>query len=95
MELRNIFGNVYKGTLGKSMTACTRHGKTYLRKWVKPSDPKTQIQLYRRGNFAEAMAAWKELPREEQKRYNEMARKKRMNGTNLFVKMYIQEQNTR
>jgi hypothetical protein len=77
------------------LTACTRHGKTYLRKWVKPSDPKTQLQVYRRGKFAEAMAAWKALPRDEKKRYNEMARKKRMNGTNLFVKEFMQGEKPR
>lgn len=89
MKLENIFGNRYRGTLGKSMTVCLRNGKRYIREWKKPYDPKSPIQLHRRGRFKEAMDAWHALPKAEREEFNRRARRKRIYGVNLFVGEYM------
>jgi hypothetical protein len=88
MNVKNKIGMVHSGTIGKEITICIRYGKAYQRAWVKPYDRKSQCQLYRRGIFKEAMEAWKSLSREEKKALNVRARRKKMNGMNLFIKEY-------
>ena len=89
MNVKNKFGNTYSGTIGKEITCCMRKGYNYQRAWVKPYDPKSPVQLYRRSKFKEAMDAWRALPKEEKAKYNKRARGTKKYGVNIFVGEYI------
>ena len=65
MKLKNLIGNEYSGTIGKSVTVCTRYGKQYIRKWVNPKDPKTPLQMKQREKYARANEIWKEMTPDE------------------------------
>jgi hypothetical protein len=91
MKVKNILGNEYSGTIGKSLTVCTRYGKQYIRKWTKPRDPKTIFQSEQRKKFAEANKAWKALSDEEKHIYNERAKGMSMSGYCLFVSEFVKK----
>ena len=91
MKVRNTMGNEYSGTIGKSLTICTRYGRQYIRKWTKPRDPKTIFQLDQRKKFAEANEAWKALSYDERQVYNERAMGMNMNGYCLFVSEFVKK----
>lgn len=87
MKLLNIFGNRYKGTLGKDLVASSWKGIPYIREYTIPRDPKTELQLEHRALFAEAVELWHALEESERDVYNRAA--ERMTGYNLFIKQYI------
>ena len=89
MKIRNVLGNEYSGTIGKSKTAIERDGTNFTRFWVLPHDPKTPAQMRQRKRFADAHEAWIALPQEKRNEYNECARNIEMTGYNLFVKEYV------
>ncbi|MDO9537258.1 MAG: hypothetical protein Q7J68_02950 [Thermoplasmata archaeon] len=91
MKLKNVMGNEYSSTIGKSVTVCTRYGKQYVRKWVKPKDPKTPLQMQQREKYARANEIWKEMSPDEKQIYREHAKGLGMSGYNLFVSEFTRE----
>ena len=87
MKIRNSFGTRFRGTIAKDMVASTWKGHEYLREYVIPKDPKTELQLERRAVFRDAVAAWHALPQEKKAVHNREA--KGMSGFNLFVSKYV------
>src|SRR2546422_6418040 len=87
MKIRNSFGTRFRGTIAKDMVASTWKGHEYLREYVVPKDPKTELQLERRAVFRDAVAAWHALPPAEKEVHNREA--KGMSGFNLFVSRFI------
>ena len=61
MKLWNKFGTEFRGTLGKDMVASSWKGHDYLRAYVVPHDPKTELQLQHRAIWRQAVAAWHAL----------------------------------
>lgn len=66
--------------------------KTFARKYVKPRNPRSADQQSNRLLFAEAMAVWKTLGEEDQKKYRKKAQRTSMHGHNLFISQYIKLQ---
>ncbi|MCP4135539.1 MAG: hypothetical protein GY754_31510 [bacterium] len=64
-----------------------RNGTNFIRKWVKPYDPKTYKQRKQRNNFARLVAAWQQLPEGIRNTWNLHVRRKRsqMSGYNAFI----------
>src|SRR2546422_8999383 len=87
MKIRNSFGTRFRGTIAKDMVASTWKGHEYLREYVIPKDPKTELQLERRAVFRDAVAAWHVLTQDEKAAHNREARG--MSGFNLFVSRYL------
>ena len=89
MKLWNKFGSQFRGTLGKDMVASSWKGHDYLRAYVIPHDPKTELQLQHRAIWRQAVAAWHALTAAEQKAYDRRA--KGMTGFNFFVGRKVRE----
>ncbi len=87
MKIRNIFGTVFSGALGKSMIAASWHGHDYIRAYQKPKDAASPLQLQQRAFYHEAVAAWKALTDMQQELYRRLAEE--MSGYNLFVQRHI------
>ena len=87
MKVRNIFGNKYRGTIGKETVASSWKGHDYVREYVVPHDPKSEAQLRHRAIWQEAVAAWQALPEAEKRALDREA--KGMTGFNLFVGRYV------
>ncbi len=52
--------NEISGKLG-SMVFYSRNGKTFVRRWVIPKDPKTPLQKAARKNFANLVKTWQRM----------------------------------
>ena len=89
MKIRNKFGNVYSGTIGKSKTAVVRDGANFSRTWVMPYDPKTPKQRRMRELYKQGHDAWIALPQAGRDSYNERARGFPFTGYNLFIKEFV------
>jgi len=87
MKLRNIFGNRYNGALGKDMVAVTWKGHQYIREYVTPVNPKTELQMQHRAIFNDAVKAWHGLAPRQREFYDRIA--DGMSGYNLFVGRYV------
>jgi hypothetical protein len=85
MKVKNVMGNEYSGTIGKSLTACRSKNGNFLRKYTKPRDPKTPLQLAQRQKYAEGNKTWRALSEEEKQQYNERGKGVGMNGYCLFM----------
>ena len=79
------------GSVGK-MVFYTRHGKTLMRTWIMPPNPRTEAQQANRGLFRQAMAAWQGLSRGKKDALNVQARKLGITGHNLFISRYMKAQ---
>jgi len=88
MKIRNIFGNRYKGALGKDMVAASWKGHDYIREYAVPTNPKSELQQQHRAIFNKAIEAWKGLSPRQREFYNRIA--DGMTGYNLFVGRYIE-----
>ena len=88
MKIRNIFGNRYKGALGKDMVAASWKGHDYIREYAVPTNPKSELQQQHRAIFNRAIEAWKGLSPRQREFYNRIA--DGMTGYNLFVGRYIE-----
>jgi hypothetical protein len=64
----------------------TRNGKTYIKPYKKPRNPKSPAQQAQRNKFRLVTKSWKELSPEQQQEYRDRANQlqKPMNGINLF-----------
>ena len=87
MKIRNIFGNVYRGALGKAMVGSKWKSVDYIRKYVVPTNPKTQLQRFQRNVMDQAITTWPLLTREQQRAYNRLA--EGMSGFNEFTRRLV------
>ena len=90
MKVKNIRGDEYKGTIGKTTTASKWKRVRYLRKWAMPTNPRTPLQMTQRSLFAEAVDMWHALTADQKTSYNRMSSQYGISGFNLFVKNYIE-----
>jgi len=79
-SLNGHLGNSVYYTVGK---------KVYVRRYVKPSNPRSEAQQSHRSLFAEAMALWKLLSADEKLQYKKKSKNLAMHGHNLFIREYI------
>jgi hypothetical protein len=87
VKIKNIFGTMFSGALGKDMVAATWHGHEYIRAYRKPKDPHTPSQEEERAIYRQAVDTWKTLRNRQKEFYRRIA--KGMSGYNLFVQRYI------
>jgi len=66
-----------------------RYGRTVMRAWIMPPNPRTPAQQSNRSRFREAMTSWRALPDYEKDSYNRRARKFSMTGHNLYISRYM------
>jgi len=79
------------GTMDKSITASIWKGQQYMRRWFRPTNPKTTAQQAQRSKLAAAVQAWQSLYESIQEDWNEAARDvyPPISGFNYFVQQYI------
>jgi hypothetical protein len=70
------------------MVAVTWKGHEYIREYVTPTNPKTELQVQHRAIFNKAVEAWHGLSPSQRAFYNRIA--DGMTGYNLFVGRYIE-----
>ena len=87
MRIRNVFGNRYKGALGKDMVAASWKGHDYIREYVTPANPKSEQQTKQRAIFNQAVQSWKRLSPRQKEFYNRVA--DGVSGFNVYVGRYI------
>ncbi len=75
-----------------SLVFYKRYGKTIMRAWVLPPNPRTQAQQANRERFARAMAAWQGLSSVDKAALNIQAKKRGMTGHNLFISRFMKGQ---
>ncbi len=87
MRIQNIFGNRYKGALGKDMIAASWKGHDYIKRYAVPTNPRSEQQTKHRAIFNQAVQAWKKLTSRQKEFYNRIA--DGMSGFNVYVGRYI------
>jgi hypothetical protein len=87
MKIRNIFGNSYSGKLDKSLVAAKWKRIEYIRKWVSPTNPKTDLQVKQRQIFTNSVDSWHQFTRAQQSAYERIA--EGISGFNEFVRTHI------
>ena len=70
-----------------------RFGKTYIRKYFIPMNPRTRKQQVHRKMFRNAIHSWKNLSCKEKEYFNNLANGLDISGYNLFVSMKIKSLN--
>lgn len=88
VKVRNIFGDVYSGKVGKAGVFATWKGRQYRRSWVKPANPNTPAQQAVRNNFKNAVAEWQGFSIYQKTAYNNLATPYQISGFNLWVSRY-------
>ncbi|HRZ26229.1 MAG TPA: hypothetical protein P5346_10625 [Spirochaetota bacterium] len=66
-----------------------RYGKTIMRAFIIPPNPRTPAQQANRSRFRDAMGSWRQLPDEEKDSFNRTARRLGMTGHNLYISRYM------
>ena len=89
MRIRNAFGVEFHGAIGTSMIAETWNGINYLKRYAVPRNPRTPRQQARRRRFADAVVAWRRLPPEARRRFQEEGRDLPLSGYNLFISRFL------
>lgn len=89
MKIKNVFGNEYSGTIGDCITASVWKGIRYIRKWFKPTNPRTGLQVDQRELFTQAVDEWQNLSALQKEAYDRVAVK--MSGYNLYVKRFVED----
>lgn len=91
MIVKNVFGNVYKGTIGKQLTASTWKGRNYLKKYFEPAQPRTTRQVTQRGYFTAGVAVWQSFTATQKTAYAWMERylKKNISSFNMMLSSYV------
>lgn len=80
-----------RGAVGKANIFSMRRGTSYVKKMVKPKNPKTVGQVGARGFIRFAVAAWQALTGEEKSVYSLVARGKPYSGYNFFIAEYVRQ----
>jgi len=88
VKVRNIFGDVYSGKVGKSGVFATWKGRQYRRSYVIPANPRTPAQQSVRNSFKNAVAEWHEFSALQKQAYNYLATPLQISGFNLWVSRY-------
>lgn len=88
VKVRNVFGDVYSGKVGKAGVFATWKGRQYRRSWVKPANPNTPAQQQVRSNFKNAVASWQGFSIYKKTAYNNLATPYQISGFNLWVSRY-------
>ena len=86
MKIKNVFGNEYTGTIGKSITGSKWKGVRYIRKHFLPKNPRTQEQVVVRTRFTDAVREWKEMTLLQRMFYQFLCRGENMTGYNRYIK---------
>lgn len=91
MKVTNVFGNVYKGTIGKLLTASTWKGRNYIKKWFSPAQPRTTRQVTQRGYFTAGVGVWQSFTATQKIAYAWMERYLKLNisNFNMMIKSYV------
>jgi len=91
MKIRNIFGNRYRGAMGKDFVASSWKGHDYVKVYTPPRNPRSPLQTEHRTTFSQGSKAWGPLTRRQQAFYNAIVAgtSERMSGQNLWVSRYI------
>jgi len=87
MKIRNSFGTQFSGTIGKDMIASSWRGREYIKEYVRPTDPKTELQLKHRAVVAEAVKAWKGILGVERQFYE--AIDETLPAYHTFIRRYV------
>jgi len=87
MKYRNVLGNEFRGQIGKALVASSWKGRGYVKEYVVPRDPKTELQEQHRGFWSAAGPAWRALRPSQQAFYKGLAVD--MTGYNLFLQRHV------
>lgn len=84
------------GTMDSAITASIWKGQQYMRRWFRPTNPKTSAQQAQRQKLANAVAAWQALYDADKEAWNEAARDvyPPISGFNYFVQQCILQDTT-
>lgn len=88
MKIRNIFGDIYSGKVGKAGVFATWKGRQYRRSYVIPANPRTPAQQTVRNSFKNAVDAWHGFDALQKEAYNYLATPLQISGFNLWVSRY-------
>jgi len=88
VKVRNIFGDVYSGKVGKAGVFATWKGRQYRRSYVIPANPRTPAQQAVRNSFKNAVEAWHDFSAIQKKVYDYLATPLQISGFNLWVSRY-------
>jgi len=88
VKVRNVFGDVYSGKVGKAGVFATWKGRQYRRSWVKPANPRTPAQKVVRQNFKNAVDMWHDFNALQKQAYNYLATPEQISGFNMWVRRY-------
>ncbi len=84
----------YPGGRMSDAVLYTVKGKTYMRCYVVPRNPRTEKQTENRNLFADAMQSWKRLTDKEKEVYRRRAADLPMHPHNLYISEYIKRERT-
>lgn len=88
VKVRNIFGDVYSGKVGKAGVFATWKGRHYRRSYVIPANPRTPAQQTIRNSFKNAVQAWHGFDAIQKGVYDYLATPLQISGFNLWVSRY-------
>lgn len=89
MKIRNVFGNRYRGQIGKAVIASSWKGRRYIKAYAVPHNPRSERQQANRDLFGGAKEPWRRLSDEARAEYERRAAKERISGWNLFVREHM------
>lgn len=91
LKIKNLLGNVYEGSIGKSVTASTWKGRNYLKKWFKPTNPNSVLQQTVRSLMQVGNTTWHGFIQGQKRAYFwfERYRKKNISPFNAMIGSYI------
>lgn len=81
------------GTMDSSITASIWKGQQYMRRWYRPTNPKSTLQTAQRTKMANAVKAYQALYDVTQEAWNVAAREvyPPISGFNYYVQQYINQ----
>lgn len=94
MKIVNLLGNEYSGTIGKSVTASKWKGRNYLKKWFKPTNPNSALQVAVRALMTAGNTLWHSFVPTQRRAYfwYERYRKKNVSPFNALISSYITQE---
>lgn len=91
VKITNLMGNVYKGSIGKSITASSWKGRNYLKKWFKPVNPNSLLQQKVREGMSQANTVWQGFNALQKRAFYwfQRYRKTNISPFNSYVGLYV------
>ncbi|MDI6917874.1 MAG: hypothetical protein QMC80_08785 [Thermoplasmatales archaeon] len=87
-----LLAEIYKRVAhGDRIVTYNRYGKTYVRRYFVPRNPRTEKQRNHRDRFKNAVKEWKNLTEKEKETYKQLAEGMSMSGFNLFMSLKMKE----